>query len=68
MAKISLTPAHKEAAKALMYDLLVMAGTLPNPKRAAISSAALHAGTVSAAEVLCEELIERNFKNVDKAL
>ncbi len=66
MARIFTTSASEQAAKSFMHDLLVVAGHHTSQRTAG----ARHRGTsyVKAAQEICDELINRNFKNIDTSI
>ena len=67
MARIFTTPAAEAKAKAWMHDVMVIAGILPQSQRTAneIYFTYYSSTPVADATKICDELINREFTNID---
>lgn len=70
MARIFTTPAGEAAAKAWMHDVMVIAGILPQSQRTSndIYFNYYHDIPTAAANNVCNELINRDFANIDPSI
>lgn len=70
MARIFNKPETQVAAKAWMHDVMVIAGILPNSQRTqnTIYFTRYNRVPTSAATTICEELINRDFADIDNAI
>lgn len=70
MARIFTTPTASAAAKAWMHDVMVIAGVLPQSQRTnnEIYFNYYHDIPTTAANNVCNELINRDFANIDPSI
>jgi hypothetical protein len=70
MARIFTTPTSEIAAKAWMHDIMVIAGVRTNNQRkaGANSFSRYQKPPVVEAQQICDELINRNFANIDSSI
>lgn len=66
MARIFTTPEAEAAAKAWLHDVTLAAGIRTNSQRPGVPS--FPSDFVSASQKVCDELINRNFENVDASI
>jgi hypothetical protein len=67
MASIFTTPDMQAAAKSFMHDVLVAAGRI-NSQRQSSTRVFTYPNEVKAAQVISDELINREFKNIDSGI
>ena len=67
MARIFTTPEAELAAKSFMHDITLAAGLRSKSQRQG-SSYSFDARYVKAAQEICDELVNRNFNNIDKSV
>ena len=67
MARIFTTPEAEQAAKSFMHDITLAAGLRSTSQRQG-SSHSFDARYVKAAQAICDELVNRNFDNIDKSV
>ena len=68
MAQIFTTPDSRKAARAWLHDLTLAAGLRTNNQRGANNASSMFlssADFISNAKIVCDELINRDFNNVD---
>jgi hypothetical protein len=70
MARIFTKPETQAAAKAWMHDVMVIAGILPKSQRTEneVYFTRYHNVPAAAAGTICDELIKRDFANIDAAI
>lgn len=68
MARIFTTPEAEQAAKVLMHDITVVGGINTKNLRNSRPYQWTHNTYMSAAKAICDELINRDFANIDPAL
>ena len=70
MARIFTTPDAEATAKAWMHDVMVIAGVLPQSQRTQNEIRFTHYHSVPTAEAskICDELINREFTNIDSEI
>lgn len=70
MARIFTSPATQVAAKAWMHDVMVIAGILPQSQRTENDVYFKFYRNVPTAEAIkvCDELVNRDFNNIDSAI
>jgi hypothetical protein len=70
MARIFTTPAAEAAAKAWMHDVMAIAGFLPKSQRSANQIYFTYYSDIPTADAtkICDELINRDFKNIDASI
>ena len=66
MARIFTTPEAEAAAKAWLHDVTLAAGIRTNSQRGGMPS--FPSDFVTASQKVCDELINRNFENVDDSI
>lgn len=64
MARIFTTPETQAAAKSLMHDIMVAAG-IRKSQRQNTSHNFTYPAQIAAAQAICDELVNRDFKNID---
>ena len=67
MASIFTTPETQAAAKSFMHDVIVAAG-LRNSQRQNSTRAFSYPSEIKAAQAICDELENRDFKNIDSSI
>ena len=67
MARIFITPETQAAAKAFMHDLLVAANKISSQRKRGYHSFT-YSNEKQAATAICDELIERDFKNINSSI
>jgi hypothetical protein len=67
MASIFTTPDMQAAAKSFMHDVLVAAGRI-NSQRQSSTRVFTYPNEVTAAQAISDELINREFKNIDSGI
>lgn len=67
MASIFTTPDTQAAAKSFMHDVLVAAGRI-NSQRQSSTRVFTYPNEVKAAQAISDELIDREFKNIDSSI
>ena len=68
MARIFTTPAAEQAAKSWFHDLTLAAGINTNNLRSFTPQMARHQQWQQAASTICDEIVNRDFNNVDAAI
>ena len=70
MARIFTTPASETAAKAWMHDIMIVAGVRTHDQRkvGTNSFSRYQRPPVTEAQQVCDELINRNFANIDSSI
>ena len=68
MARIFTTPDAEAAAKAFIHDITFVAGLHSDNKRGKTYSYMVNSSYKQAAEAICDELVNRDFANIDRAL
>ena len=70
MARIFTTPAAEVAAKAWMHDVMAIAGILPQSQRKENDIYFKYYSNIPTADAskICDELINRNFTNIDSSI
>lgn len=67
MARIFTTPETQAAAKSLMHDIMVAAG-IRKSQRQNTSHNFTYPAQIAATQAICDELVNRNFKNIDTSI
>jgi hypothetical protein len=68
MARIFTTPEAEQTAKVLMHNITVIGGLNTKDLRTFVPHYHTRASYISAAQTICDELINRDFANIDSAL
>jgi hypothetical protein len=68
MARIFTTPEAMQAAKALMHDITVAGGLNQKSLRTYTPSIFTRQSYISASQNICNELVERDFTNIDPSI
>ena len=66
MARIFTTPESELKAKSIMHDITLAGGVRTNSQKP--NSRSFSTGYVTAAQKICDELVNRNFTDVDSAI
>ena len=67
MARIFTTPDSMQKAKSFMHDVMVAAG-IRSSQRQNSNCAFKYPSEIKAAQAVCDELINRDFKNIDSSI
>lgn len=67
MARIFTTPETQAAAKSLMHDIMVAAG-IRKSQRQNTSHNFTYPAQIAATQAICDELVNRDFKNIDTSI
>lgn len=67
MARIFTTPETQAAAKSFMHDVMVAAG-IRKSQRQNTSHNFNYPAAITAAQAICDELVNRGFKNIDTSI
>lgn len=68
MARIFTTPEAEAVAKTWLHDVTLAAGIRTNSQRPGGGAPSFPSDYVTAAQAVCDELINRNFENVDASI
>ena len=71
MARIFTTPETELTAKAFMHDVMVTAGIRSSQRKGSVCQMAhpvAYPSTKNAAKAICDELVNRDFKNIDDSI
>lgn len=67
MARIFTTPEAEQAAKSLMHDITLHGGLRTTSQRTGITNQ-YNSAWIGAAQEICDELVNRNFKNINTSI
>lgn len=68
MARIFTTPEAEKTAKAFMHDIVLAAGLIPKSQRTRYSNNNFDVSFISAAKEICDEIVNRNFADIDRSI